>query len=559
MQKIGSAGRPFSLVVLAAFYLYAVRLGGHGDGRGAAMTQDGQRDEPEGTTADATIGKPQSDTDATGFAPALGDMDTDEFRRHGHAMIDWIADYFERIEQLPVLAQVEPGTLIAKLPATPPEAGEPMEDLIADIDRLIVPALTHWSHPGFFAYFATSTSAPGIFGEMLSAAFDVKALLWRAAPAAQELEEVALSWLRQMIGLPDTFSGIIYDTASVSTLHAIAAAREGLDLRVRADGMSGRTDLPLLRVYASEEAHSSVEKCVITLGLGQRSLRRVPTDAEFRMDAAALAHAIEEDRAAGHLPFCVVATAGTTSTSSIDPIPSIADLCERERLWLHVDAAYAGSAAVVPELRHILEGSERADSLVLNPHKWLFTPFDLSVLYTRRMDLLHRAFSLVPEYLRTLEQGREAVRNHSEYGIQLGRRFRALKLWMTIRYFGHDGLTVRIREHCRLARLFASWVESAPDWELLAPVPLSLVCFRACPLRGSGSADERATRLDRLNEEIMHAVNASGEAFLSHTKLDDRFTLRLAIGNIRTTEVHVARAWQLLRDTCERIGSADRG
>src|ERR687894_1406770 len=381
-----------------------------------------------------------------------------------------------------------------------------MEEIIADVNRLVVPALTHWSHPAFFAYFATSTSAPGIFGEMLSAAFDTKALLWRAAPAAQELEEVTLSWLRQMIGLPEAFSGIIYDTASVSTLHAIAAAREGLNLRVREDGMSGRADLPLLRVYASEQAHSSVEKCALTLGLGQRSLRKIAADAEFRMDAAALARAIEEDRAAGHLPFCVVATAGTTSTSSIDPISAIADLCERERLWLHVDAAYAGSAAVAPELRHILDGSERADSLVLNPHKWLFTPFDLSVLYTRRMDLLHRAFSLVPEYLRTLEEGRESVRNHSEYGVQLGRRFRALKLWMIIRYFGHEGLAARIREHCRLARLFASWVEESEGWERLAPVPLSLVCFRACPAAADETEAERAARLDRLNESLMNSV-----------------------------------------------------
>ncbi|HEY9284095.1 MAG TPA: pyridoxal-dependent decarboxylase [Pyrinomonadaceae bacterium] len=532
------------------------------------MTEDGRRDEVRGETAGETPGATtdgSSDTTANeapvegragGFAPPLGDMSADEFRRHGRAVVDWIADYFERIEQLPVLARTEPGELISKLPAAPPDAGEPMDEIVADLDRLIVPALTHWSHPSFFAYFATSTSAPGIFAEMLSAAFDVKALLWRAAPAAQELEEVALSWLRQMTGLPETFGGIIYDTASVSTLHAIAAAREGLNLRVREDGMSGRAELPLLRVYSSEQAHSSVEKCVITLGLGQRSLRKIAADAEFRMDAAALARAVEEDRAAGHLPFCVVATAGTTSTSSIDPVPAIADLCQRERLWLHVDAAYAGSAAVVPELRHVLAGAERADSLTLNPHKWLFTPFDLSVLYTRRMDLLHRAFSLVPEYLRTLDAGREAVRNHSEYGVQLGRRFRALKLWMIIRYFGRDGLAARIREHCRLARLFASWVEDAPGWELLAPVPLSLVCFRAAPARDGEPDGERAARLDQLNEQIMHAVNATGEAFLSHTKLHDRFTLRLAVGNIRTTEAHVARAWRLLQDACRRLDPA---
>jgi aromatic-L-amino-acid decarboxylase len=525
---------------------------------GAPMPQDDLQDQALGVLPSATTTEALNVVGSDGVAPPLGDMSAEDFRHYGRSVIDYIANYFEGVEQFPVLAHVEPGDLIARLPTEPPEAGESMEAIIADVHRLIVPGLTHWSHPGFFAYFATSTSAPGIFGEMLSAAFDTKALLWLAAPAAQELEEVTLSWLRQMIGLPEAFSGIIYDTASVSTLHAIAAAREGLDLRVREDGMSGRTDLPLLRVYASEQAHSSVEKCVITLGLGQRSLRKIPTDVEFRMDPAALARAVNEDRAAGHLPFCVVATVGTTSTSSIDPVPAIAELCERERLWLHVDAAYAGSAAVVPELRHILDGSEWADSLVLNPHKWLMTPFDLSVLYTRRMDLLHRAFSLVPEYLRTLDQEQEAVRNHSEYGIQLGRRFRALKFWMVLRYFGRDGLAARIREHCRLARLFASWVESAPGWELLAPVPLSLVCLRACPLRDGESADECAARLDRLNEQIMHAVNATGEAFLSHTKLHDRFTLRLAIGNIRTTEGHVARVWQLLREACDRLDAADR-
>jgi aromatic-L-amino-acid/L-tryptophan decarboxylase len=499
----------------------------------------------------------QADTDDGGFAPPLGDMSADEFRRHGRAVVDWIADYFERVEQLPVLAQVEPGALIAQLPAAPPETGESMEEIIADVDRLVVPALTHWSHPSFFAYFPASASAPGIFAEMLSAAFDVKALLWRAAPAAQELEEVALSWLRQMIGLPETFDGIIYDTASVSTLHALAAARESLNLRVREDGMSGRADLPLLRVYASEHAHTVVDKSLLTLGLGQRALRKIPSDAEFRMKPDALAAAVEEDLRAGLVPCAVAATVGTTSTSSIDPVSAIARICERHNIWLHVDAAYAGSAAVVPELRHILAGCERADSFTMNPHKWLFTPFDLSVLYTRRMDVLHRAFSLVPEYLRTLEADRQQVRNHSEYGIQLGRRFRALKLWMIIRYFGHEGLAARIREHCRLARLFASWVEAAPGWELLAPVPLALVCFRAAPARDGESDDERSARLDGLNERIMHAVNATGEAFLSHTKLHDRFTLRLAVGNIRTTEAHVARAWRLLQDARERLDSAD--
>ena len=483
--------------------------------------------------------------------PRTGDMPAEEFRRFGHEIVDWIANYFEHIEDLPVLAQVQPGELQAQLPSSPPEKGESMEVILADVDRLIVPALTHWSHPSFFAYFATSTSAPGIFGELLSAAFDVKSMLWRTSPASTELEEVTLDWLRQMIGLDVGMSGFIYDTASVSSMHAIAAAREGVELRIREEGMSGRQDLPLLRVYASEQAHSSIDKGIITLGLGQRALRKIPTDSDFRMNPKALAEAIKEDKRAGIHPFCVVATVGTTSTSSIDPVPAIVEVCEQHTMWLHVDAAYAGPAAIVPEMRHVLAGCERADSLVLNPHKWLFTPFDLSVLYCRHMDLLRRAFSLVPEYLRTPEQ--DQVRSGSDYGVQLGRRFRALKLWMIIRYFGRDGLAARIREHCRLAKRFSSWVEESIEWELMAPVPLALVCFRAHPPVEGETAEVKAKRLDALNEAIMHGVNATGEAFLSHTKLNDRLTLRLSIGNIRTTEHHVRRAWELLNEQLKKL------
>jgi aromatic-L-amino-acid decarboxylase len=432
-----------------------------------------------------------------------------------------------------------------------------MSEILADVGRLVVPALTHWNHPSFFAYFATSASAPGILGELLAAAFDAKGMLWRTSPASTELEEVALDWLRQLMGLPSEFGGVIYDTASVATMHAVAAAREALDLGIREDGMSGRPDLPLLRLYASEQAHSSVEKSLIALGLGQRSLCKVPADSEFRMDAEALARLIEDDRRAGSLPFCVVATVGTTSTTSVDPVPDVADVCGREKLWLHVDAAYAGSAAVVPEMRQVLAGCERADSLVTNPHKWLFTPFDLSALYCRRLDVLRRAFTLTPEYLRAPEAG--DVRNGSDYGVQLGRRFRALKLWMILRYFGHEGLAARIREHCRLAREFAGLVEESADWELLAPVPFSVVCFRARP-RVAGEEDgRRAARLDALNERLMNAVNASGEIFLSHTKLNGVFTLRLAVGNIRTTERHVRRAWELLNEKLSDVSSEGGG
>jgi len=488
----------------------------------------------------------EAESQSNEVTPLTGDMSAEEFRRFGHEIVDWIANYFEHIEDLPVLAQIEPGDLKAQLPSTPPQDGESMAAILADVDRLIVPALTHWSHPSFFAYFATSTSAPGIFGELLSAAFDVKSMLWRTSPASTELEEVTLDWLRQMLGVDAGMSGFIYDTASVSSMHAIAAAREGVEMRIREEGMSGRKDLPLLRVYASEQAHSSIEKGIITLGLGQRSLRKIPTDSEFRMDVNALAEAIEEDKRNGILPFCIVATVGTTSTSSIDPVPAIIPIGEKHAMWLHVDAAYAGSAAIVPELRHVLDGCQRADSLVLNPHKWLFTPFDLSVLYCRHLDLLRRAFSLVPEYLRTPEQ--EKVRSGSDYGVQLGRRFRALKLWMIIRYFGTAGLAARIREHCRLAQMFASWVEESADWELMAPVPFALVCFRAHPRVHAEPEEDEAKSLDALNEVVMHGVNATGKALLSHTKLNDQLTLRLSIGNIRTTEKHVRQVWELLNE-----------
>ena len=465
--------------------------------------------------------------------PQSGDMPAEDFRRYGHQLIDWLADFQGRLEEMPVLPDMRPGDLIAQLPASAPVAGEPMGEILADVERLIVPALTHWHHPSFFAYFATSTSLPGVLGELLSAAFDQKAMLWRTSPASTELEQVTLDWLRQMMGLDAGYTGIIYDTASVATMHALAAAREGAEQRIREEGMSGRTDLPLLRVYCSEQAHSSVDKAVITLGLGQRSLVKIPTDAQFQMRSDALAEAIAEDKRAGHIPIVIVATIGTTSTTSVDPIAEIVPIGEEHAMWLHVDAAYAGSAAIVPELRHHFKACERADSVVTNPHKWLFTPFDLSVLYCRHIDLLKKAFVLTPEYLKTPEE--EIVRHGSDYGIQLGRRFRSLKLWMILRYFGHEGLAARIREHCRLARLFASWVEAAPDWEILAPVPFSVVCFR-----------HRST--DEHNERLMHALNATGQAFLSHTKLNGVFTLRLAVGNLRTTETHVKQAWDLLRE-----------
>jgi aromatic-L-amino-acid decarboxylase len=474
----------------------------------------------------------------TNHQTKLGDMPADEFRRHGHELVDWIANYFENIDEYPVLSQVEPGWLTDNLPDAAPEIGEDFGEVLKDVDRLILPAVTHWNHPNFHGLFSTSTSSVGIFGEMLAAAFDMKAMLWRTSPASTELEDVVLDWLRQMMNLPEHFEGIIYDTASVSTMHAIAAARERANLKIRDLGMSGRDDLPLLRVYSSEHVHSSIDKSVITLGLGIRSLRKIAVNERFEMRADALAEAIEEDIEAGFIPICVIPTIGTTSSSSVDPVDAIADICEKHGVWLHVDTAYAGSAAIVPEMQHYFQGYERADSIVTNPHKWLFTPFDLSVLYCRDLDELKRAFSLVPEYLKTSEEG--SVKNGMDYGIQLGRRFRPLKLWFVMRYFGREGLIDRIREHCRLARLFASWVEESENFELIAPVPFALVCFRACP---AGVAD-----LDALNERVMNEINASGEAYLSHTKLDGKFTLRLSVGSIRVEEKHLVKVWEILAE-----------
>lgn len=468
----------------------------------------------------------------------LGDMPADEFRRYGYAVVDWIADYFERIEEFPVLSRIEPGSLKETLPVAAPEKGEDFDAVLKDVDRLILPAVTHWNHPNFHGLFSTSTSSVGIFGEMLAAAFDMKAMLWRTSPASTELEDVVLDWLRQMMNLPDQFEGIIYDTASVSTMHAIAAARERVNLNIRDKGMSGRDDLPLLRVYCSEHVHSSIDKACITLGLGVESLRKIACNERFEMVPARLADAIEEDIEAGFVPLCVIPTIGTTSTSSIDPVDAVADVCEKFGIWLHVDTAYAGSAAIVPELQDYFKGCERADSIVVNPHKWLFTPFDLSVLYCRDLSVLKQAFSLVAEYLKTSDE--VSVKNGMDYGIQLGRRFRALKLWFVIRYFGREGLIARIREHCRMAHLFASWVEGSPDFELMAPVPFALICFRACP---AGIDD-----LDALNERIMNDINSSGKAYLSHTKLDGKYTLRLSVGSIRVEERHLQKVWDLLNE-----------
>jgi aromatic-L-amino-acid decarboxylase len=469
-------------------------------------------------------------------------MPAEEFRQYGYLLIDWIADFLGNVDNLPVFPNVQPGDIFSKLPNALPLKGEGMNEILADVDRVVMPGMVHWNHPRFFGYFTSSGSGPGILGELLSAAFNVNSMLWQSCPSATELEQVTLNWLKQMIGLPPEFWGIIYDGGSSSTFHAIAAAREQLAvLKIRERGLAGRSDIPELRIYTSDQGHSSIDKAALALGLGLDSVRRVAVDDQYRMNPEALAEAIAEDRRVAILPFCVVATVGTTSCTSIDPIAAIADICEREGLWLHVDAAHGGAAAVVPEMRHVLDGCDRADSIVINPHKWLFVPLDLSVLYTRKPEVLRRAFSLVPEYLRTT-QGEEVV-NYMDYGIPLGRRFRALKLWFTLRYFGVEGIADRIREHMRLAQQFAQWVDEHLQFERLAPVPLSTVCFRA---HWPGIDDNEL--LNHFNEQLMQAINHTGEAFLSHTKLSGRFALRLVVSHLRTNEAHVARVWEIVQE-----------
>jgi aromatic-L-amino-acid/L-tryptophan decarboxylase len=473
-------------------------------------------------------------------------MNSDDFRRHGHELVDWIAEYLEHSDRYSVLSRVRPRDIVNALPRDAPEDPEPFAEIMRDFERILVPGLTHWNHPGFMAYFAITGSAPGVLADFLSAALNQQAMLWRTSPAATELEEVTLGWLRRLIGLPEAFEGVIYDTASIATMHAIVAAREAAVADVRTKGLA-RPEVPPLAVYCSDQTHSSIDKAVIAVGLGHESLRKIPTNDRFEMRVDLLQGAIARDRASGVLPIAVVPTVGTTSTTSIDPVNEIADVCAEHRVWMHVDAAYGGAAAMLPSQRHILAGAERADSLVVNPHKWLFTPFDLSAFYSPRMDVMRAAFSLTPEYLQTSEAG--SVRNLMDTGVQLGRRFRALKLWMIVRTYGARRLRALLAEHIRLAGCLASWIDAHPEFERLAPVPLSVVCFRWNPPTPRLTEAE----LDAANERLIQLVNDSGDVYLSATRLRGRLTVRVAIGHIRTTEAHVRRVWQLLLQSSSQL------
>lgn len=463
-------------------------------------------------------------------------MPPDEFRQHAVQAVEWVTEFLEQSEATRVFPSIRPGDIAAAIPGAPPEGPEPMEALLEDFRSIIVPGMNHWNHPSFFGYFSVSASGPGIIGELLASALNVNAMVWRSAPAAAELEDVATDWLRQLLGLPDAFEGVINDTASSSTMYALAAAREVTWPEAHSSGLFG---LPRGRVYASEHAHSSVEKGVLALGLGQEGYRTIASDDGFAMKPDELEAAIEDDLNDGLRPCAIVATLGTTSTASVDPIRSIAAIAERHGIWLHVDAAYGGPVAMLPEERRWFDGWERADSIVVNPHKWLFTPIDCSVLFCRRPAILRQAFSIVPEYLRSSEQAES--RSLMDYGISLGRRFRALKLWFVLRYFGRQGLVDRIREHLRIASELSDAIAADDGWEVCAPVHMGLVTFRR--ITGASAEEE-----DRANHAILEAVNSSGLAFMTHTVLDGRVVLRLAIGNIRTTEQHVMQTWSFLRN-----------
>lgn len=478
----------------------------------------------------------------------LVDMDPERFRAAAHAAVDIMADYLAGVGDRPVMPPIEPGSLRPLFPASPPESPEPIETILADYRRLVEPNVNNWQHPRFLAYFGSSASGPGIIGEMLTAALNSNTMLWRTSPIGTELEAVVVDWMRQAMGLPAEFDGLITDTASTSSMLALAAARQAAGIDAANAGLAGRPDVPQLRVYASAEAHSSIEKACMTLGLGRSAVAKIPTNDRFELRVDALEAAIAADKAAGVRPIALVGTIGTTSTTSVDPIAAMAAIARREGIWLHVDAAYAGVVAIIPERRAPFEGWELADSIVTNPHKWWFAPVDASLLLTRRMPVLREAFSLVPEYLRTLDR-EGPIRDYNEYTPTLGRRMRALKLWMHLRYFGLEGLRRRVDHHLEMAARLAGWIEAEPDFELMAPVPFSSVTFRCRPARLIGREDEPAAAawLEELNLKLMDSINRTGQAFLSHTKLNGRFSIRLPISGLRTQDSDLDLVWDVIR------------
>ncbi|MDQ6690442.1 MAG: aminotransferase class I/II-fold pyridoxal phosphate-dependent enzyme [Gemmatimonadota bacterium] len=478
----------------------------------------------------------------------LGDLSADELRGQLHRMADWVADYRGTIGERAISPSVVPGEIGGRLRATEWEDATPIDQILRDFDQIVMPGILHWGHPAFLGYFGSTSNGPALLGEIAAAALNVSAMTWKTSPAATEMETITLDWVRELIGIPGTFFGVVYDTASIATLHALAAARERTGADIRRLGLAGRSDVPRHRIYASDQAHSSVEKAAIVLGIGEENVVRIATDGDHRLHMPSLRDAIDSDIRAGHRPLAVVATVGTTSTGAVDPVPEIRDLCNAHSIWLHVDAAYGGALGALEEGRWAMAGIEDADSIVVNPHKWLFVPLDFSALYTRHPQILRSVFSLVPEYL-VGDATTSAFPDYMDYGIQLGRRFRALKAWMVFRSFGRRGIVSRIREHCRLANLFASWIDADQSFVRAAPVTMGIVCFRYQPDGFEGESG------NALNEIIVDAVNAAGRTYLTRTRLKGRAVMRIGLGNVLTTEDHVAQAWQEIRTQSLRLGA----
>ncbi|HEY1464283.1 MAG TPA: pyridoxal-dependent decarboxylase [Terriglobales bacterium] len=469
-------------------------------------------------------------------------MTPDEFRRHGRAVVDWIADYYERIESLPVLSQVEPGQIRASLPVHPPEQGEQFEAILGDIENLILPGLTHWQSPNFFAYFPANASGPAILGELLSAGLGVQGMLWSTSPACTEVETHVLDWLVEMLCLPEKFlstksgGGVIHDTASSAVLCALLAAREqATNFASNREGANGK-----LVAYTSSQAHSSIEKAVKIAGMGSENLRLIEVDENFAMRPEDLLRRIEADRKAGLTPAFVCATVGTTSSNAMDPAQEIGRICREQKIWLHVDAAMCGTAALCPEFRHIHNGLEFADSYCFNPHKWMFTNVHCSCFFVADRTPLIQALSVLPEYLRNQATESGAVIDYRDWQIPLGRRFRSLKLWFVIRHYGIEGLQFHVRRHVEIAQKFANWIKEDDRFELAAPVPLNLICFR----HKSG---------DAANQRLMEELNRSGDLYLTHTKLNGKFTLRFCVGQTNTQLHHVEKAWKRIQEESGKL------
>lgn len=471
-------------------------------------------------------------------------MDLQEFQKNAHDVVQWMADYLKNVEKYPVKSQVTPGSIKAQLPSVAPQRGESFEDIMRDLNQVLMPGITHWQHPMFYAYFPANSSPPSVLAEMITATMGLQCMLWETSPAATELEQRMMEWLREMLGLPTYFTGVIQDTASVSTMSALLVAREKVNnFNTNEEGLfEGKP----LAVYCSTETHSSVDKAIRIIGIGQKYLRKIEVDETYAMRPESLERAIQADLADGIRPMAVVASIGTTGCAAVDPLRAIGEICRKYDVWLHVDAAYAGSALILPEMRWMIDGIEHADSFVMNPHKWLMVNFDCSALYVKDIQSLERTYEIHPEYLKTARDGQ--VQDYRNYGIQLGRRFRALKLWMVMRSYGVEGLQAIIRNHIDCAREVNAQLSADPDYEVLAPCHLSLVTFRYRP---AGMTDE--AELDRLNQEILSRLNASGELYMTHTKLRGRYALRLAIGQTNTTREHVMKALELIRATASEV------